>query len=97
MVGFPRLNTREEVKKQDYGLNDEEIKLLLGHNRESNGMNLVYNHSITEQLLANTERKIGASDDPKKKPLTPEHCAVCDEDLEAHWSCCPVCRTAYGP
>ena len=85
------------MMKQDYGLNDEEIKLLLGHKRESNGMNLVYNHSITEKLLSNTEHKIGESEVPMEMPLTPGQCAVCDEELEAHWRCCPVCRTAYGP
>lgn len=72
------------MMKQDYGLNDEEIKLFLGHKRESNGVNLVYNHSITETLLANTKRKIGESDEPMDKPLTPERRAVCNEDLEAH-------------
>lgn len=83
--------------KQDYGLNDEEIKLLLGHKREGNGINIVYNHSTTENLLDNTERKLRESELPKEKPLTPEKCAMCDESLEAHWRCCPVCQTTYGP
>lgn len=83
--------------KQDYGLNDEEIKLLLGHKRESNGMNLVYNHSITEKLIANMGQKIGETREPMERPLTPEQCAVCEEDLKLHWSCCPVCQTMYGP
>jgi integrase len=85
------------IEKQDYGLNDEEIKLFLGHKRESNGLNITYNHSITATLLSNTERKIEDRDTPKEKPLTPDRCAVCEESLESHWRCCPVCGTEYGP
>ena len=84
------------IAKQDYGLNDEEIKLLLGHKRESNGLNRTYNHSITGRLLSNTERKIAGMDDLGEKPLTPGECAICETDLESHWQCCPVCGTAYG-
>ena len=85
------------MMKQDYGLNDEEIKLLLGHKRESNGINNVYNHSITTKLLSNTERKFGRIDGTDRKPLTPDYCAVCDERLQPNWICCPVCGTIYGP
>ena len=85
------------LMKQDYGLNDEEIKLLLGHKRESNGLNLTYNHTIAETLLSNTARKIGGANEPREKHLAPEGCAVCDEALESHWRCCPVCRTDYAP
>lgn len=85
------------IMKQDYGLNDEEIKFLLGHRREGNGMNVFYNHSVKETLLRNTERKTGTTDKPIPKPLTPESCAECDEPLESHWTCCPVCGTTYGP
>lgn len=83
--------------KQDYGLNDEEIKFLLGHKREGNGMNRVYNHSITEKLWRNTKHKAGSTDQQVAKPLTPESCAECDETLEPQWTYCPFCGTAYGP
>lgn len=43
-----------------------------------------------------TKLDIGETDEPMDEPLTPEQCAGCDEDLEAHRSCCPVCRTAHG-
>ncbi len=88
---------RTTTMKHDYGLNDEKIKFLLGHRREGNGMNLFYNHSVTEKLWRNTEHKIGATDERLSKPLTPESCAECDEPLEDHWTHCPVCGTAYGP
>ncbi|MFC4552448.1 MULTISPECIES: tyrosine-type recombinase/integrase [Halorussus] len=81
--------------KQDYGLNDEEIKYLLGHKREGNGVNFVYNHSTDAKLQTNTERKVGTRDGPTAKPLTPESCGECGEDLESHWTCCPVCGTRY--
>ena len=85
------------IMKQDYGLNDEEIKFLLGHKREGNGVNLVYNHSSDAKLRANTERKVCSNTEPVSKPLTPESCAECGESLESHWTCCPVCGTRYGP
>lgn len=85
------------IAKQDYGLNDEEIKLLLGHKRESNGLNLTYNHTLADRILTNTERKLGAADASAEKPLTPAVCGVCEESLESHWLCCPVCGTQYGP
>ncbi|MBX0296256.1 site-specific integrase [Halomicroarcula sp. F27] len=83
--------------KQDYGLNDDEIKLLLGHGREGNGVNIVYNHSKTAELLSNVERKLGDSRDQTPKPLTPDNCGACGEELDAHWQCCPVCGMRYGP
>jgi len=83
--------------KQDYGLNDEEIKMLLGHKRTGNGVNSVYNHSRDSKLRSNTRRKIGTNDGHGPKPLTPDHCDTCEEQLESHWMCCPVCRTTYGP
>jgi integrase len=85
------------IAKQDYGLDDEENKLLLGHERESNGLNLTYNHTVSERLLSNTERKLDGSDASRDKPLTPDQCTVCDEVLESHWLCCPVSGTQYGP
>lgn len=83
--------------KQDYGLNDEEIKFLLGHKQEGNGVNLVYNHSVDTKLRESVERKVGSTNEQAAKPLTPESCAECGEDLESHWACCPVCGTAYAP
>lgn len=85
------------MMKQDYGLNDEEIKFLLGHGRRGNGVNVVYNHSTDERLRANAVRTIEAIGEPEPKPLTPEQCAVCDEAMDAHWIRCPVCETLYGP
>lgn len=83
--------------KQEYGLNDEEIKMLLGHKRTSNGMNLTYNHSVESKLRRNTDWKIGERETSTPKSLTPESCEACDEDLEPHWKLCPVCGVAYGP
>jgi len=83
--------------KQDYGLNDEEIKLLLGHGRDGNGVNTVYNHSKVSELLSNVEEKLQGIDERSTKPLTPDCCGSCGEELDAHWQCCPVCRTSYGP
>jgi len=48
-------------------------------------------------VQALTERTVGASDEPVEKPLTPKQCLVCEETLESHWLCCPVCGTGYGP
>jgi integrase/recombinase XerD len=83
--------------KQEYGLNDEEIKMLLGHKRSSNGMNITYNHSVESKLRANTDWKFGENETPVEKSLTPDSCESCDEDLEPRWKLCPVCGTAYGP
>ena len=83
--------------KQEYGLNDEEIKLLLGHKRSGNGVNQVYNHSVEPKLRANTEWKIGQREKPVPKSLTPECCESCGESFESHWKMCPVCGTTYGP
>jgi len=85
------------MMKQDYGLNDEEIKYLLGHKRTGNGVNRVYNHSMDATLQMNTERKVGIREEQKAKPLTPDACVECGESLESHWTCCPLCGTKYGP
>jgi len=85
------------IMKQEYGLNDEEIKFLLGHCREGDGVNRFYNHSLTESLWKNIECKTGADDERISKPLTPESCGACEGPLESHWTCCPVCGASYGP
>ncbi|WP_135365039.1 tyrosine-type recombinase/integrase [Halosimplex halophilum] len=83
--------------KQHYGLNDEELKMLLGHKREWNGLNRVYNHATDETVRENALRKLGEQDGRIAKPLTPDQCDNCDETLESHWTHCPVCGVAYGP
>jgi len=85
------------VMKQEYGLNDEEIKLLLGHAREGNGLNTTYNHSVERKLRQNTDWKLGNGTDAPSKSLTPGSCDSCGESLESYWTCCPVCGTSYGP
>lgn len=90
-------HTWTTMMKQDYGLNDEEIKFLLGHIQSGNGMNRVYNHTTDTNLRANTMRKLREESDWTEGPLTPETCVTCSEDLDAEWLCCPFCGTAYGP
>lgn len=85
------------MMKQDYGLNDEEVKLLLGHKREGNGANRVYNHSTAERLRESTERKLSPKGQSAAKPLTPDRCGECEESLDSNWICCPVCGVRYGP
>jgi integrase/recombinase XerD len=85
------------IMKQEYGLNDEEIKMLLGHKRSGNGVNAIYNHSVESKLRENTEWKIGHQESGASKSLTPENCGSCGETLEPHWKLCPVCGTTYGP
>ncbi len=85
------------IMKQDYGLNDEEIKFLLGHRREGNGVNRVCNHSDTDALWRNLEAKTRTTVESLPKPLTPDSCGSCDEPLESHWICCPRCGTTYAP
>jgi integrase len=83
--------------KQEYGLNDDEIKMLLGHKRSSNGLNVTYNHSVESKLRQNTEWKLGERETATTKSLTPDSCDSCDQDLDPHWKLCPVCGTTYGP
>ena len=85
------------VMKQEYGLNDEEIKLLLGHAREGNGLNTTYNHSVEQKLRENTDWKFGNETEAPPRSLTPPSCDSCGEALEDYWTCCPVCGTPYGP
>lgn len=85
------------MMKQDYNLNDEEIKLLMGHKRTGDGVNQIYNHSIDEKLRTTTERKAGCQKGTTEKPLTPDSCKDCGEELEDHWQLCPVCGSKYGP
>ncbi|WP_276246235.1 site-specific integrase [Haladaptatus sp. YSMS36] len=85
------------IMKQEYGLNDEELKFLLGHQRSGNGMNEVYNHSVDSKLRRNIAEKRDGTISSQPKPLTPAHCAECNEQLADHWVFCPYCGTAYGP
>lgn len=84
------------IMKQDYGLNDEEIKYLMGHVRSGSGINSVYNHTTDSRLEENVDKK---RDEKREisKPLTPEECVECSEILKPHWKFCPICGTQYGP
>lgn len=83
--------------KQEYGLNDEEIKLLMGHDRQGNGINAVYNHVVEEELRESLACKTQQQNNSVIKSLTPDDCVECGESLEPHWRLCPLCGTAYGP
>lgn len=84
------------IMKRNYGLNDEEIKYLMGHVRSGNGINSVYNHTTESYLDENIDKKRNESEGISK-PLTPQECIECSGTLRSHWKFCPLCGTQYGP
>lgn len=88
------------VCKRNYGLDNDEIKRILGHGEGSKIMEQVYTHLSDSDIIDNTERKMGLrdEDDEPDSPLTPEVCDVCGEVIEKeNAKFCHNCGTAFTP
>lgn len=87
------------ICRRDYGLNDGDIKHLIGHSDASNVMQSTYSHLSDEHHNRNAERGFGLldDDDEPESSLTPPACYTCDELLKPTDKACSNCGRAYTP
>lgn len=85
------------VCKRDYGMDNDTIKHLIGHEPDSKVMERTYAHLTDEDHIEAAEVAQGLRDPDEDSPLTPPVCDRCGEPLEGDWKSCPYCGLVYSP
>lgn len=85
------------VCKRDYGMDNDTIKHLIGHNPDSKVMERTYAHLTDEDYIKDAEEKYGIREPENENPLTPATCDGCGEPLDGDWKSCPYCGMTYSP
>jgi integrase len=83
--------------KRDYGLEDSEIKHLIGHGPDSRVMETTYSHLSDNEVARNVEEKVGYDVEKDDSALTPPTCLTCNEPLPGSAKACPSCGAVYTP
>lgn len=88
------------ICKRNYGMDNDEIKRVIGHGEGSKIMETVYTHLSDDDVIESTERAMGIRDEEEEpeSPLTPEVCDRCGEVIEKDDArFCPSCGTSFTP
>lgn len=85
------------VCKRDYGMDNDTIKHLIGHEPDSKVMERTYAHLTDEDYIKEAEVARGLREPEKENPLTPPVCDGCGEPLDGDWKSCPYCGLTYSP
>lgn len=85
------------VCKRDYGMDNDTIKHLIGHEPDSKVMERTYAHLTDEDYIKKAEEKRGLREPEEDNPLTPPVCDGCGEPLDGEWKSCPYCGMTYTP
>lgn len=85
------------VCKRDYGMDNDTIKHLIGHEPDSKVMERTYAHLTDEDYIKKAEEKRGLREPEEDNPLTPPVCDGCGEPLDGEWKSCPYCGMIYSP
>lgn len=85
------------VCKRDYGMDNDTIKHLIGHEPDSKVMERTYAHLTDEDYIKDAEVQFGIREPDDENPLTPPVCDGCGEPLDGDWKSCPYCGLTYSP
>jgi integrase len=85
------------VCKRDYGMDNDTIKHLMGHEPDSKVMERTYAHLTDEDYIKEAEVAHGLREPEEENPLTPPVCDGCGEPLDGDWKSCPYCGLTYSP
>ncbi|WP_435096442.1 tyrosine-type recombinase/integrase [Halorubrum sp. N11] len=85
------------VCKRDYGMDNDTIKHLIGHEPDSKVMERTYAHLTDEDYIKEAEVARGLREPEEENPLTPPVCDSCGEPLDDDWKSCPYCGLTYSP
>lgn len=83
--------------KEKYGMNDDTIKFLIGHDTESTVMETTYAHVGDDHHIKHAEESMGIREESKESPLTPDVCETCGEPLGPSAKACEACGEVYTP
>lgn len=86
------------ICKRDYGMDNDTIKYLIGHAKDSTVMETTYAHLTGDDYVHNAEEAWGLKEAEDKSPLTPPVCTSCYEPMPSRSSkACPSCGATYTP
>jgi integrase len=85
------------VCKRDYGMDNDTIKHLIGHEPDSKVMERTYAHLTDEDYIKEAEVARGLREPEEENPQTPPVCDSCGEPLDDDWKSCPYCGLTYSP
>ncbi len=85
------------IAKRDYGLAEDTIKYLIGHDKASQVMETTYSHLSGDDHVQRAEEAFGLREPEEESPLTPEICDVCGNSLEPNAKACSRCGTVFTP
>ncbi len=85
------------VCKRDYGMDNDTIKHLIGHEPDSKVMERTYAHITDDDYIEKAEVARGLREPEEENPLTPPVCDGCGEPLDGDWKSCPYCGLTYSP
>ncbi|QLG62639.1 tyrosine-type recombinase/integrase [Halorarum salinum] len=85
------------VLNRDCNLDNDTIRMLMGHSETSTTLEQTYQHLVNDDYIRKAEEKTGYRDAEEPKSFTPDTCPTCGELLDSHWRQCPSCQEVFGP
>jgi len=84
------------ICKRDYGMDNDTIKYLIGHAKDSRVMETTYSHLSDEDFLNNAQEAAGVREPEETSTLTPKKCS-CGATVEPTAKACPNCGMMFTP
>ncbi|MDQ2055504.1 tyrosine-type recombinase/integrase [Halobellus sp. H-GB7] len=86
------------IAKRDYGMDNDTIKHLIGHDLDSTVMETTYQHLTDDDIIQSAEEATGIREEEEESPLTPDICRNCDEPITTeNAKACPSCGMLFTP
>jgi integrase len=79
--------------KRDKGMDNDTIKHIIGHDLDSNVMEVTYSHLTDSDMMKNAEQAVGLREEEDDSPFVPDNCLACNKPLEGTEQFCPDCGT----
>jgi integrase/recombinase XerD len=79
------------IAKKRYGLDNDDIKWIIGHAPDSRVMETTYQHLTDEDRINSIEVQAGIASDEEEKPLKLDDCPTCGRDLPVKAKQCYFC------
>lgn len=91
-------HTFTTICKRNYEMDNDTIKMLLGHDLDSKVMESTYSHLTDQDAIDAAQRATGIKKDEPKSPLTPDICENCGEPIPIDNAVsCPSCGIDFTP
>jgi len=86
------------IAKKRYGLDNDQIRWIIGHGPDSTVMETTYSHLTDDDRIKSIEVEAGYREpDEEDSPLTPPACPTCGEPLGNNDKACGACGEVFTP